>query len=370
MANLASSLLRLNVDAKTLSRKTGLPMDRVNDLMSGAEPTVAEILAIASYLRLPPDTLMNFQGTSATTGVKYRKSPKKAPPILANVRALEVANYLSRSGLARKHAIQTLRVHASLMDRRAVEDAASSVRNFLLGKVDDFNPLPNLIDLIDGAGAAGVIVLQNLGVEAAVNLTAGSGLILLSSRTYAPRMLFTCAHEFSHIVLGHTDDGEWVLDQSLGDDIDAIGGAREEEALCNALASAVLLPEKGVVRLLQAARRNYGTPTDSVTSTEIIVLARFFCTSFQVAGARLEYLDILPRGTSATLEEAIRKDHKSVELYAEKLGLPPRSPISIPIISTKLRNELRDAVFDGRISLSRLSEVLGYSIAETKNALA
>ena len=367
MVNVADNLVLLGVDQKRLAKKTGLLPKRISEIFSGAPPTARELRIIADYLRLPADALLRVQTSLGQSDLRYRKTPRRKPPLAAEARTQEVAAFLLRNNVLPRPEVDRLRVDAQLDDRRTIERAAEHIRARICKSGERLDPLPDLIDRMDKAGLASCVVLHDLGVEGASTSLAGAGLIIAAARSFAPRMLFTCAHELSHVVLGHTDSGKWLIDENT---IEAFDADNAEERLCNTLAAALLQPAQGVVRLLEAARRQFEIPEDALTATEVLLVARYFGTSFFVAATRLEQLDIAPAGTAVSFERAIKTEHKSLETYAEGLGLPPRTRVHIPLFSHTVRNRIAERIEQGQISIGRAADVFGYSVTEISNALA
>jgi Zn-dependent peptidase ImmA (M78 family) len=298
--------------------------------------------------------------------LRFRKTPKKLP-YAAEARAQEIAVFLSQNELISLVPHAPRRVRASLQARPSVELAAEQIREAICDDDELLDPLPDLVERIDRAGLASSIVLHDLGIEGASTTINGKGVIVIAGRTFGPRMLFTCAHELAHVMLGHTDSGEWLIDLDAleGFDID-----HEEERLCNALASAVLQPAAGVARFLQLVREHIEVPPGAVTATDALLVARYFGTSFLTAAMRLEYLEIAPTGSALAFQRMIKADHKSLEAYAEQLGLPPRTKVRLPLISPVRSKRITSAIEVGDISIGRVGDVFGYSTIEISDALA
>lgn len=365
MVSLASSLASLGADRNRLARRTRLSLDRIDQILAGAEITGAELRLISEAMRLSPDALLKADQSASRADVRFRKVPRKSPPFAAEARIEHLSKFLSRSDLLPegKHWL----VESSLQSRPSIEDAALEVRTLICRPDEMLSPITDLSERIDRAGLASTIVMHDLGVEGAATKLDGAGLIVVSARTFAPRMLFTCAHELAHIVLGHTRGDGWLIDEST---IEAFDTENEQERLCNTFASALLQPAQGVTRFLEIVRQRFDVGNDEISATEILLLSRYFGTSFYAAAMRLEHLDIAPVGTAASFDQAIRDDHISAERYAETLNLPPRTPIKISVVSPRLKLNISGAVQKGQVSIGRVGDVLGYSQIEISHALA
>lgn len=277
-----------------------------------------------------------------------------------------MGKFLSRCKLLDGQAKQ-LQVSANLADRVSVEQAATAIRELLCAPGELLDPICDLVSRLDKTGIARTIVMKDLEVEGAASTVDGYNLIIIASRSFKPRMLFTCAHELAHLVLGHIKPDRWIIDE---DTIESFDDEKEDERLCNVLASAILLPAQGVAKFLNLVRKQIKVRSDAISDTEILFLSRYFGTSFLAAAMRLEHLELLPTGSGFALEDAIRRDHQSAEAYAEALGLPPRNSIAIPALSLNIRKTFIDALSRGDISLGRAAETLGLSTIEMSNALA
>jgi Zn-dependent peptidase ImmA (M78 family) len=365
MVSIAHSLKRLGVDRKRLAKRTGLNPERVDELFGGAMPNTNELRLIAAHLHLPVDALVrSFEG-AGQSDYRYRKSSGKSS-LTAEARVQEIEALLSRRKLTPFAGEQWL-VSASLDNRRSIETAAEAIRHKLCEHGERLDPLPDIVERVDRVGLAYSITLHDLDVEGASTRLHGCGLMVVAARTHKPRMLFTLAHELSHLVLGHNKPGKWIIDQNT---VEAFDSANEEERLCNSLASALLQPAEGVARFLKLVREQFGIGSDVLTATEVFLVARYFCTSFFAAAMRLEHLDIAPAGSASSFEKAITTDHKSLEAYARKLGLPEPTKIEMPVLSPTLRRAVSSAVERGDISIGRVSDIIGYSTVEMAHALA
>jgi Zn-dependent peptidase ImmA (M78 family) len=363
MVSLASSLASLGADRKHLARRTGISLDRLDAIFSGAVTTATELRLISEALRLPPDALLRAAQISRRADVRYRKTPRKNS-LAAEARIEQVAKFLSRTNLL--PVPRAWGVEADLQSRPSIEHAATQIRAMICSPDEMIGPVTNLSDRIDAAGLASTIVMHDLGVEGASANVDGAPLIVVAARTYAPRMLFTCAHELAHIALGHTTEDGWLIDEST---IEAFDSEDEQERISNTLASALLQPAKGVAKFLTLARKRFDIGDEQLSATEILLMSRYFGTSFYAAAMRLEHLGIAPVGTAASFQAAITEDHVSAEAYAERLGLPPRTPIKVPTVSSALKANISTAIENGQVSIGRVGDVLGYSLLEISHAL-
>jgi len=120
----------------------------------------------------------------------------------------------------------------------------------------------------------------------------------------------------------------------------------------------------GVGRAIRGFREHYGIQEPRIRDFEILLLARFYGVSFDVAAKRCEDLGLLPAGLAFALSAQIRKEFRSAEKRADALGLPPRQSVDLPAISSQLAQAISRAVNAGAASIGWVTDRLGVSIGE------
>ena len=235
---------------------------------------------------------------------------------------------------------------------------AEELAAFCRGEVLNVNfrdPLIDLAELILTRTNVRCLVIDQPHLEGSLVAHHDHLFIFLSTRP-DPRMRFTLAHEFCHYLCDVPTSGNsaWFDEDVL----EPVGSSRRDEVFANGFASALLLPPTGVGDALKAIRNNYRFKGDSITDVEIILLARFFGVSFQVAARRLEDLKLLPEGGGQSVYQAVRKNFRSPERLAERLGLPPRPEYDWSACNTRLMEEVRPAIASGALSIGRLAEII------------
>jgi Zn-dependent peptidase ImmA (M78 family) len=185
--------------------------------------------------------------------------------------------------------------------------------------------------------------------------------IFLAPR-FEPRMLFTLAHELAHIIAHHKEDADYL---KIDGRIVELGRNKvKDEAFANAFASELLMPEEGVGYTLKSIREKLHMTNPSLSDIEIIYLSRIYGVSFEVAAKRCEDLNLLPKGGSVSLSEAIKKDFGTAEKRADALGIKERPKIIFPKVSSVLLGEAIDKIQSGEISIGKVSEILSIPMDE------
>ncbi|GGD91306.1 hypothetical protein GCM10011515_08700 [Tsuneonella deserti] len=134
--------------------------------------------------------------------------------------------------------------------------------------------------------------------------------------------------------------------------------------MVDAFASCLLLPDRGVAKALRMFKAHYNVQVPAISDFEILLLARFFGVSFDVAARRCEDLELIPRGAGFALSGRLKKEYGSAEKRADQLGVPPRAPIALPALSRQLSASVSQALEGGNVSIGWITDRLGLSIAE------
>lgn len=360
MANVAATLRALSLQPNEIASRTRLAPERVEAILGGAPVTASELRALARGLRL---SMRAFTSTG---------SPAASPALRARFRALGVTDSEREPTLDRlagfvDAALKVLPIRERLpewLDRFGLQGSesydeaerlAAKLRAFIYpGEVD--NPaidLPQRLRVLDG-----LIVnqLKNSKYEGA-SVAAGGYLFVFVSPRFPARMLFTLGHELGHVVAHHSVQSAHL------DLATSIGSFRNRaEGFADAFSSAFLLPAQAVGGSLQAIRQHIGANSDQIGDVELLILARLYGVSFDVAARRCEDLTLLPRGGAASLAEHLRKHHRNPERRAEALGLPPRERVHFDIVSPFLMKFVHESVASGVTSPSWLADRLSTSI--------
>lgn len=360
MANVAGTLRALSLQPGEIASRTRLKPERVQEILSGAPVTAAELRALSRGLKL---SMRAFTSSG---------SPADSPALRARFRAPGVAESEREPTIDRlagfvDAALKVLPAREGLPDwlgqfgLRGPESYAEAerlsreLRAFIYpGEVNSpAIDLPQRLRRLDGLI---VSQLKNSKYEGA-SVAAGGYLFVFVSPRFPARMLFTLGHELGHVVAHHS------LEAAHLDLATSIGSFRNRaEGFADAFSSAFLLPAQAVGGSLQAIREFIGATSDEIGDVEILILARLHGVSFDVAARRCEDLDLLPRGGAASLAGFLREHHQNPEKRAEALNLPPRAPVQFDVVSPVLMKFVHDSVASGATSPSWIAERLNTSI--------
>jgi Zn-dependent peptidase ImmA (M78 family) len=366
--NRVSEVLRsLQLTAEDAARRCQLPQARVQAILEGAEPNLAELRALSQGLRVPLNSFGEQDLASQSQGKlgllfrsAWRTSPEEYEPTVERV-----ARYVD----AALKILPPRNVAPDWVPQGKVSDetyagaqrlAAEFRERLVPARADE--PIPDLPQLL--AGREGVVLgrLEQSRYEGASLFVEGYCFVFVSTR-FAARMLFTLAHEVGHLIFGGKDGHTAVFERTSEIGTWSRSHSRAERFV-DAFASIFLLPDRGVGRALKKVREVYGIRASQIGDIEILVLSRIFGVSFEVAARRCEDLELLPRGGAVSLTQQLRKDYGSPERRANELGLPPRVPVVFPKLSPNLLAAATTKINAGEISIGWLGDQFGLSPSE------
>jgi len=360
MANVASTLRALALQSNEIASRTRLAPERVREILEGASVTASELRALARGLKLSMRafTSAGSPATTSSLGALFRApgtSDSEREPTLDRLAgfveaALKVLPIRERlPGWLDQFGLEGPETYAQ------AERLAAELREFIYSS-DANSPaidLPQRLRMLDGLI---ISQLKNSKYEGA-SVAAGGYMFVFVSPRFPGRMLFTLGHELGHVVAHHS------LTSAHLDLATSIGGFRNRvEGFADAFSSAFLLPAQAVGGSLHAIREHIGAKSDQIGDLEILILARLYGVSFDVAARRCESLDLLPRGGAASLSQFIRDHYQSAEKRADALNLPPRERIAFDVVSPILMKHVHESVARGATSPSWIADRLGTSI--------
>ncbi|MDE0693488.1 MAG: ImmA/IrrE family metallo-endopeptidase [Gammaproteobacteria bacterium] len=347
-----------------VAQRSGLDPARVHEILSGARLTMQELRALSSGLKIP---LYSFSrgvlATSRSEKIKalYRSGRQHddfSPPVeriaeyvTSALRMLPEANH-SKAWFCD--------FHANEMTYAEAHRLATQFRKAFYPDHPDA-PVLDLPALLTRHGLAHLSLLSRSRIEGASVTMAGYAFIFLSPR-FPGRMLFTLAHELGHVVAEHGEEGTAVFERSS--QIGGLGRKRKNELFVDAFASALLMPDRGVGRFLHTIRRTLDISSASVGDIELLLLARYYGVSFDVAARRCEDLQLLPKGAAWAMSRQLRKEFGSAEKRAESAGLPARQEVRFPRISPQLLDAVVRSINEGEVSAGWAADRFGFSIGD------
>jgi Zn-dependent peptidase ImmA (M78 family) len=364
MSAVSSVLASLGLTAEAIAERTSLPVDRVRALLAGGSARLSEIRALSAGLRVPKQLFSPRRDKSALGNLQFQfrstnKSDSNFNPTVERVASfVEAALSLLP---ARQHPPEILGQSTVEPSYSSAQLLAARYRNDFVGN-DTSSPLLNLPDAIASIDGVILSLIKESRFEA-ISLLKSNYLFLFVSPRFPARMLFSVAHELAHVAAGHVRE-----DTPLFEGASAIGNFRKSrvnERFCDAFAGNLLLTDEGLLGFLSITRRQLNIPaSESLGDIEILLLARFYGVSFDVAAKRCEDLGLLPEGGAISLVDHLKKHHKSPERRANDLGLPERAKISFPAISPFLAELLQAGLAEGDISSGWASDHFNLSISE------
>lgn len=362
MQTIIENILKFNVSAEKLSKKSNIPINRLTlILQQSTEPSLSEITAIARALQVSPDFLFAPSQSYKAVNALFRKGVNDKQKVVADKVSYVISNILEVIG--------NYRPNVEIIDRfPKVENTFKGVNDLVnvfrkdFAQADFYSPLLNLPDIVANQLDCILLVIElGEGVDGASAIINGVPFILISPR-FKPRMLFTLAHEVGHIIAHHRDLSSFgnidFEKQRTSKNI------REEEVFAFAFASELLLPIEGVANALRYIRKKLQISVDFLTEVELLYLSRIYGVSFEVAAMRCENLDFIPTGAAFSLSESLKKDYGSAEKRAEQLQLPPRPEIKFPRVSSNLMKAVIDQIIEGDLSLGKAAEILSITTSE------
>ncbi len=365
---MTTSRLQEELRRRTLvdvSVRADISLERLRELAVGADPSLGELRRLSTALQIALLDLAPPPQEYARANVLFRPPAGKQRDVLPDL--VETISrrmaYTLELVPTPEPAIQGWRQHFTGIEATwtGAETHASIFRRRFFGD-DHSSPLLTLPRIAMEQMRIIVFAVNTPQLDGASAVLNGIPFVFVARR-FAPRMLFTLAHEIGHL-LAHHDQEEFATIDLLPE-----SGKRQahgkNEQFAHAFASCLLLPQQGVALVLRKVRELGKVPIDApVGDIEISYLARIFGVSFEVAARRCEDLKLLPRGAAASLNNELKVKYGSAEKRADALGLPARPEIIFPALPSGLVGSAIDRVRKGELSLGRVSLALGLSIPE------
>ena len=364
MSKMSELLGSIDIDPAEIAHRSGLPLDRVVEIVNGSEASVAELRSIATALRIPLGSFAaGVQSSHRRDDIRllFRqtgRSAKELDPTREYVSSFVIS---ALEILPSRDSVPAWM--ADLIPSEETFEEADDLAHAVRKRLYPDNMIEPISDLAGILGSQGEIIVSKLYQSRfeGVSLIAGNTPFIFISPRFPGRMLFTLAHELGHILAHHRHQNEAIFEKASD-----IGGSkqRKREAFVDAFASLLLMPAQGVGRMLHRVRSQLGIDSANIGDIEILLLARFFGVSFDVAARRCEVLELLPPGGAISLTAEIKNKFGSPEKRAESAGLPPRVDILIPKLSSNLMQHILQELGEGRISIGWVSDRFGVSISE------
>jgi Zn-dependent peptidase ImmA (M78 family) len=360
----SDALRGLKLSPQRIADKSGLSLDRVRRILAGDAPAISEVRAIASGLRVPMHLLArNTPPTDAAgAGILFRNTKRNDTSYDVTVEKVAAFVEAALEVLPTRDAPPSWLADFRTEERtyEAADALAKHFRRLVYGDPDT-DPATDLIAVLGALDGVVVARLDHSRYEG-VSLMTGNYCFVFVSPRFVGRMLFTAGHELGHLLAHHRTGHPALFERPA--DIGGFGRHSREEAFVDAFASCLLLPDVGLGKSLSAFRDHYAVRSDNLTDLELLLLARFYGVSFDVAARRCEDLGLLPSGMGRALSKRLSKEYGSPEKRADALGLPARRAIPFPAVSPALAEALSRGIASGEVSIGWAADRLGLSIGE------
>ena len=366
LAALASHFARRKLTLGGAAKKTGIAEERLRAVTEGAEPSLHELRQIADVLKMPLTALLDQEKSSpAQTKMLFRKNARAEENQRSLVEEILSSRINEVISLA-SDVPSNLRWLEAFKDLDPVPENAEAFANRFrqyFFQQDQLGPIFELPSLVGNSLGVFLILVDSQEIEGASAIIGHHAFVLLSRRTFKPRMLFTLAHEVGHLVAHHSRDSNTEF--AHFDKVKSIGTTRRqqkaEERFADTFASSLLMPTDAVLSLLKEVRRQYAL-SGPLGDIEINLVSRFFGVSFEVAGRRCEDMGLLPSGGAFALYDQIVQDHGNPEKRASEVGLPEREPLYFDTSPVLLRAGIKK-IKTGDASIGKVAEALNIPLS-------
>ena len=344
-----------------LSAASGISVERLRQIEQGASATVGEAEKIAKALKIDVRELASASTKTEKIDFFFRDAQQKSDYAVATKLSSRVATSLKL--LPEREIAGPWWLGSFVKEPLTFETAQENARVFrrLFFGDDHLSPLLNLPKITVNTMGVLLFLIGSERIDGASAFIDGIPYAFLSKR-FAPRMLFTLAHELGHLTIQND-----ALTASLTVDTvaePAKSSKNATEFYAHSFASNLLMPARSVAITLQQIRAHNKDQERGLGDIEISLLARVYGVSFYVAARRCEDLKLLPRGGAASLEHTLRKQFGSAEKRGELAHLPPRPTIEFPAVPEPLLASAIEKIRSGEISVGKASEALGISVLD------
>jgi len=345
-----------------LHRRTEISAERIEELASGVEANLEELRAVADFFRIDMHDLLPPHPRHHSFSFLFRTGGDEVDAVTSSALSRRIGYSMDLLGAPEsRYAWWSNKFSRGSLSYEDAETNAETFRRLFLGD-DQVSPILGLANLAAEALGIFLFLVRTPRFEGASAYVEGLPFIFLAER-FAPRMLFTLAHEIAHL-LAHHDPHEGFAVVDFQTEKRPQAAKSEAEFYAHAFASSLLMPRQGIGITLRKIRELEDKPNKQLGDLELLLLARIYGVSFYCAAKRCEDLELLPRGGAASLDESLRKEYGSAEKRADAANLPFRPEIQFPRMPSPLLKAAIDKVRSGQLSVGRASSILGLSIAD------
>lgn len=364
MTNIAAHMASKNLTVDKAAKKAGMTPERFEQVAGGAKATLGEMRSIAKALQVPMSSLREREREAAEPiKLLFRQT-------LDQREAVEVASHVDVLSAQVRDALSIARGLPSDLTWldlfNGMEPAPANASAFAdlfrqkFGGIDDLDPFPDLSQVLADMGVL-LLFSRDSSVEGVSAIVEGHAIVVIGPRTFKPRMLFSVAHELGHLVAHHDRRAEGYA--HLDKEADwSRSPRRTEEKFADAFASAILLPQHGVLSALKVVREHLGISQQPLGAAEIAWIAHLFHVSFEVAARRFETFGLLPPNGARAFYQRLQDDFKNPEKFAADVGVPARQDLVIET-SPALMQAAAAKVRAGKLSLGKAAELLNVPVS-------
>lgn len=351
-----------------LSTRTGISKQRIAELEGSAEPSLRELRSLAEFFRVDLQDVLPPHPRHRSVDLLFRSGGKDIDDATSSALSRRIGYSIDL--LADQHI-----PFSSLMDKfprenKSYDDAENTAEVFrsvfLAG--DQVSPMYALPGIAVTEMGILLFLVRSGRFEGASAYVDGLPFVFLAE-SFAPRMLFTLAHEIGHLI-SHRDPRESFAVLDIQTERRAQLSKNAAEFYAHAFASSLLMPRAGIGVTLRKIREMFGGGNKELGDLEILLLSRIYGISFYAAARRCEDLNLLPKGAAASLNEKLKREYGSAEKRADAANLPPRADLPFPKIPPPLLRAAIEKITSGEMSVGRASSILGLSIADLLSANA
>lgn len=366
MSKVAQVIQESSLSMADISARSGISVERIEQLVAGESASLNEVRALARGLRLPVRAFSSgAAGRDNQLELLFRDGPENRADL-----GVEAAGQFVSAALTllppRDELPEWMRDFQVPAETYAGAVAmADQFRAAFVGSAVE--PLNNLAGILNDLGGVVLGRLDTSRFEGASAVIDGYGFIFVSPR-FSGRMLFTLAHELGHLLAHHRQPRSALFE--VASQIGNIRHRSKKEAFVDAFASALLMPQEGVAIALREIRRALNVGRDALGDVEILYLAILYGVSFEVAARRCEQLELLPDGGAYSLSDHVKQVYGSAERLAASAGLPARAHIDFPRVSQNLIDAAIGRIDGGEVSIGWVTDRLGCSLSDLYSARA
>lgn len=366
MINLTTRLASKKLTFEKAARKAGMAVERLRQVASGGDASLGEMRAIAKVLQIPVSAMMGRDREAAEPiAMTFRRTLGQHESTSVNSR-IDLLSSQVRDVLTiaqgQPSDLSWLDIFKEMKPIQSEAVAfASLFRTKFGGEIGDLEPFPHLGQVLSKLGVL-LLFSRDPTIEGLSAIVDSRAIVIVGPRTFRPRMLFTLAHELGHLVARHDDRSFGYA--HMDKEVDwSRNPRRAEEKFSDTFASALLLPEHGVLKALKAVRTHLGIYQRPLTAVEIAWVSHFFYVSFEVAARRFEALGLLPPNGARAFYQRLQDDFGTPERFAESIGVPARQDEIVIETAPALVALAAEKVRAGELSLGRAAEQLNVPVS-------